>query len=233
MGARRRTVLLVLLALPLVERSPRRSQAAAAGDPRRDTPHLARRHVHDAGRRRRRCRHRRSPGSSCSSRRGRACRRSPAETFAHTASAATASSQRPAASQADVARRAAAAVTGPKSVAVLLFNFSNNRRRSRGHPHTSAASSSTTRTRSTSTSRTRRTASSSLSGDVHGWYTIDATNAGCAYTTWASQARSKATAAGVNLSAYQYVVYAFPRPRAAGGPGSPTFRAPRAGSTAR
>jgi chitodextrinase len=56
----------------------------------------------------------------------------------------------------------------------------------------------------------------SLSGDVHGWYTIDATNAGCAYSTWASQARSKATAAGVNLSAYQYVVYAFPQATSCG-----------------
>ena len=39
-----------------------------------------------------------------------------------------------------------------------------------------------------------------LTGDVFGWYTIDATNAGCAYTTWANQARAKATAAGVQLS---------------------------------
>ena len=55
-----------------------------------------------------------------------------------------------------------------------------------------------------------------ITGDVHGWYTIDATNAGCAYTTWANQARSKATAAGVNLSAYQYIVYAFPQASSCG-----------------
>ena len=50
-----------------------------------------------------------------------------------------------------------------------------------------------------------------LTGDVFGWYTIDATNAGCAYTTWANQARAKAAAAGVQLSDYQYTVYAFPQ----------------------
>jgi chitodextrinase len=104
----------------------------------------------------------------------------------------------------------AAAVTGPKSVAVLLFNFSNNT----AQPWTPASVRGVVFDNSNSVDEYLRDASYgqlSLTGDVHGWYTIDATNAGCAYTTWASQARSKATAAGVNLSAYQYVVYAFPQ----------------------
>ena len=104
----------------------------------------------------------------------------------------------------------AAAVTGPKSVAVLLFNFSNNL----AQPWTPAAVQGVVFDNANSVDEYLRDASYgqlSLTGDVHGWYTIDASNAGCAYTTWASQARAKATAAGVNLSAYQYVVYAFPQ----------------------
>jgi chitodextrinase len=107
----------------------------------------------------------------------------------------------------------AVAVSGTKSVAVLLFNFSNDG----AQPWTQASVVGTvfdaTEGSPNSVNEYLQDASYgqlSLTGDVHGWYTIDATNAGCAYTTWASQARSKATAAGVNLSAYQYVVYAFP-----------------------
>ena len=105
----------------------------------------------------------------------------------------------------------ATAVTGPKSVAVLLFNFSND---STAQPWTTAAVRGVVFDNSNSVDEYLRDTSYgqlSLTGDVHGWYTIDATDAGCAYSTWASQARSKATAAGVNLSAYQYVVYAFPQ----------------------
>jgi chitodextrinase len=107
----------------------------------------------------------------------------------------------------------AVAVSGTKSVVVLLFNFSNDG----AQPWTQASVVGTvfdaTEGSPNSVNEYLQDASYgqlSLTGDVHGWYTIDATNAGCAYTTWASQARSKATAAGVNLSAYQYVVYAFP-----------------------
>ncbi|MGH3128837.1 MAG: hypothetical protein ACRDPX_13035 [Gaiellaceae bacterium] len=110
----------------------------------------------------------------------------------------------------------AAAVTGPKSVAVLLFNFSNN---TTTQPWTTAYVRDVVFDNANSVDEYLRDASYgqlSLNGDVHGWYTIDATNAGCAYTTWASQARSKATAAGVNLSAYQYVVYAFPQASSCG-----------------
>jgi chitodextrinase len=109
----------------------------------------------------------------------------------------------------------AAAVTGPKSLAVLLFNFSNDV----AQPWTPAYVRGVVFDSSNSVDEYLRDASYgqlSLNGDVHGWYTIDATNAGCAYSTWASQARSKATAAGVNLSAYQYVVYAFPQATSCG-----------------
>ena len=49
-----------------------------------------------------------------------------------------------------------------------------------------------------------------LTGDVFGWYTIPNTNTSCAYSTWASAANTVASAAGVDLSVYDNVVYAFP-----------------------
>ena len=49
-----------------------------------------------------------------------------------------------------------------------------------------------------------------LTGDVVGWYTIALSSTVCDHYTLASQARSAATAAGVNLSAYSRYVYAFP-----------------------
>lgn len=47
--------------------------------------------------------------------------------------------------------------------------------------------------------------------DVRGWYTIALSSTVCDYSTLASQAKSAATAAGVNLSAYTRYVYAFPQ----------------------
>lgn len=46
--------------------------------------------------------------------------------------------------------------------------------------------------------------------DIRGWYTIPLSSTVCDYSTLASQAKSAAAAAGVNLSAYARYVYAFP-----------------------
>ena len=102
-----------------------------------------------------------------------------------------------------------AAATGTKSVAVLLFNFSNNT----SQPWTTSSVRGVVFDNSNSVDEYFRDASYgqlALSGDVFGWYTIDSSNAGCQYTTWANEARAKATAAGVPLASYQYTVYAFP-----------------------
>ncbi len=50
-----------------------------------------------------------------------------------------------------------------------------------------------------------------LTGDVVGWYTIALSSTVCDYSTLASQAKSAAQAAGVNLSAYTRYVYGFPQ----------------------
>lgn len=103
----------------------------------------------------------------------------------------------------------ATAATGTKSVAVLLFNFSNNT----SQPWNTSTVRGVVFDNANSVDEYYRDASFgqlALSGDVYGWYTLSTTDAGCQYTSWASAARSKATAAGVPLSSYQYVVYAFP-----------------------
>ncbi|MGL6279419.1 MAG: fibronectin type III domain-containing protein [Gaiella sp.] len=49
-----------------------------------------------------------------------------------------------------------------------------------------------------------------ITGDVFGWYAIPDTNTSCDYTAWGTSANAAAAAAGVNLSAYDHVVYGFP-----------------------
>ncbi|MEA2273851.1 MAG: cellulose 1,4-beta-cellobiosidase [Solirubrobacteraceae bacterium] len=53
-------------------------------------------------------------------------------------------------------------------------------------------------------------------GDVFGWYTIPSTNAGCAWSSWASAAKTAATNAGVNLTGYDHIVYVWPRTTSCG-----------------
>ena len=50
-----------------------------------------------------------------------------------------------------------------------------------------------------------------LSGDVVGWFTIAASTSACDTGTIAAQAQAAAGAAGVNVSAYAHLVYAFPQ----------------------
>ncbi len=102
---------------------------------------------------------------------------------------------------------AVAATTGA-NVAVLLVNFSNDT----SQPYTPAYANGIVFANANSVAAYYNEVSWSeltLSGDVYGWYTIAASNATtCDFTTWASQADQAATAAGVNLSSYNYKVYA-------------------------
>jgi chitodextrinase len=101
------------------------------------------------------------------------------------------------------------AVTGTKSVAVILLNFSNDT----SQPWTTATVNGVVFNNANSVNAYYQDSSDgqlSLAGDTFGWYTIGSDNSGCQYSTWATQARNAATAAGVNLSLYQYTVYAFP-----------------------
>ncbi|HEX3174996.1 MAG TPA: Ig-like domain-containing protein [Solirubrobacterales bacterium] len=47
-------------------------------------------------------------------------------------------------------------------------------------------------------------------GDVFGWFTLDTPATGCPYRTWRSEADDAAVAAGVDLSGYDHLIFAFP-----------------------
>jgi hypothetical protein len=99
--------------------------------------------------------------------------------------------------------------TGAKRVAVVLINFSNDT----SQPYTPAFAAGVAFNNSDSVAAYYAEGSSgqlTLSGDVFGWYTIPDTNDNCAYSTWSNAANVAASAAGVDLSAYDNVVYAFP-----------------------
>lgn len=97
-----------------------------------------------------------------------------------------------------------------RRVAVILMNFSNDTREPwtvaqvRANAFDDATKSVAAYYRQASWGQLQ------LSGDVFGWYTIPDTNAGCNYTAWATSANAAATAAGVTVSAYDNIVYAFP-----------------------
>lgn len=99
--------------------------------------------------------------------------------------------------------------TGTKRVAVVLINFSNDT----SQPYTPTFAAGVAFNNANAVAAYYATTSYgqlTLTGDVLGWYTIPATNANCAISTWASEANTAATAAGVALSGYDNVVYAFP-----------------------
>jgi hypothetical protein len=106
-------------------------------------------------------------------------------------------------------RTLAATGPGPRKVAVLLFNFSNDA----SQPYTPAQAASTMFTAPASVSsyfQEESFGATSLSGDVFGWFTLPNSNNGCAVDVWGQAANAAATASGVNLTNYQHIVYAFP-----------------------
>lgn len=95
---------------------------------------------------------------------------------------------------------------GPQRVLVILFNFSNNPTQ----PYT-PASIATVNDQVKNFYLENSYGQTLMSFSVAGWFTIAATNAGCDYYTWSSQAEAAATNAGFNLSAYDRRVFAFPQ----------------------
>jgi hypothetical protein len=98
---------------------------------------------------------------------------------------------------------------GARRVAIVLLNFSNDRTQ----PYTPAFAAGVAFANTNSVAAYYAESSHgqlTLSGDVFGWYTIPESNANCATTTWATSADAVALGAGVDLSAYDNVVYAFP-----------------------
>ncbi len=105
---------------------------------------------------------------------------------------------------------ATSASTGVQRVAVVLFNFANDAT----EPYSPAVARGVAFSNADSVAAYYAESSwgqLTLTGDVFGWYTIAESNAtGCNYSAWSSSANQEASAVGVDLAAYDNVVYAFP-----------------------
>ncbi len=119
----------------------------------------------------------------------------------------------PAPATAEESATVAAPIT--KNVAVILLNFSNDR----SEPYTTATAAGIVFTNANSVANyfaEESRGAVSLTGDVYGWLPIAASNASCLWDTWRTQAAAAAGAAGINLSSYSNVIYAWPRTTSCG-----------------
>jgi hypothetical protein len=96
---------------------------------------------------------------------------------------------------------------GAQSTAVLLVNFAN----APTQPFSVADARSIVFTNASDFDREASYQQTWLAGDVFGWFTIPLASTTCDSSTLAIQARSAATAAGVDLAAFRRFVYVFPR----------------------
>lgn len=126
---------------------------------------------------------------------------------------------------AHAARAVAAAVTpGPRRMAVVLLNFTNDG----SQPWTPADARALVFTgprsgnaylQEVSSARVSLTGIQRADGDVFGWFTVPYDNADCdafdgtelRYRRWALAAQAAVAAQGVDLSAYDHVMFAWPR----------------------
>ncbi|HYO42814.1 MAG TPA: hypothetical protein VES19_06395 [Candidatus Limnocylindrales bacterium] len=102
-----------------------------------------------------------------------------------------------------------------KSVAVVMFNFTDLR--STPYTRTEVANALVNSTASVrgfyeEESKGRMT----LTGSVFGWYQLNVASTGCDWTTWHSLAWAAANAAGANLESYTNVAFVFPNTSACG-----------------
>jgi hypothetical protein len=104
---------------------------------------------------------------------------------------------------------------GPRKVAVILANFSNNRSRpltveqARAMVFTDAASTNAYY-QEASFGAQSLTGKLQADGDVFGWYEIPRSSWDCDFVAWGDAARAAAEASGVDLSGYDHIVHYFP-----------------------
>jgi Gametolysin peptidase M11/NPCBM-associated, NEW3 domain of alpha-galactosidase len=111
---------------------------------------------------------------------------------------------------------------GTQSVLIILFNFSNDARQP-----WAASTISSVNDQVKNYYLENTFGQTTMSFTVVGWYTIAATNSGCDYTTWGSQAEAQATNAGVNISSYNRIVVVFPSASGCGWTGAGNVGGPR------
>ena len=114
------------------------------------------------------------------------------------------------------------AVTSARNVLVMLVNFSDNR----VQPYTAAQATAGMFGATGSVDALYRDSSYGLldlTGEVRGWYELNASSAGCDVYHWMDMAMSAAVAQGVNLASFQHYVLAFPSAGACGWAGLGTL----------
>ncbi len=109
----------------------------------------------------------------------------------------------------------AAIAPGPRKVGVILINFSSDSRQ----PWSVAGARTEVFTDSQSANvfyeeesygGISLTGDLRADGDVFGWFTLNTPVGGCDYEEWVKKADEAATSAGMELAAYQNLVYMFP-----------------------
>jgi Gametolysin peptidase M11 len=102
------------------------------------------------------------------------------------------------------------AVSGPRTAAVILFNFADDPRR----PYTIEQARRVLFTGDASVNAYLRESSygqTGLTGDVFGWFTIPERAVDCRFSQWGRAAQELAASAGVDLGAYHHRVLVFPK----------------------
>jgi len=112
-------------------------------------------------------------------------------------------------------------LTGTRKVAVVLFNFiddtsqpftTDSAMREVFSTDSSAADSVNNFYIRNSYGALKLTGSVNLAGDVFGWITINYSKAGaCSYYDWSDAANAALTEKGVDMTAYDNIIYSFPR----------------------
>ena len=110
--------------------------------------------------------------------------------------------------------RAQAVAPGPRKVAVLLITFPGEssapwpQQESRSEVFTGSNSVNAFYTEE-SHGEISLTGKLDPDGDVFGWLPINSSTAGCPYETWRNAANAAAANAGIDLTGYQHIIYAF------------------------
>lgn len=113
-----------------------------------------------------------------------------------------------------------ATTPGTRRVAVVLFNFTNDS----SQPWSRETARAAVLGDSSSPNAFYGEVSygqTSLAGDVLGWHTVPFDNSGCRFTEWSTAADA---AAGLDPTAYDHVIYAFPRASSCGWTGMGAIR---------
>lgn len=111
---------------------------------------------------------------------------------------------------------AATTAMTPSKVAVILLNFSDNTTQPWTTDQVKASVFGATKPSDNnyyeeqSFNKVGLTGKISADGDVFGWYRIANTTTTCDYGTWSTNAAAAAKAAGIDLTGYDHIIYAFP-----------------------